>query len=676
MSVATPRNSTDSPLGSAPPRAMKANAAVEAVPADPFAALSRQLFRHRLLVFAAIHFVLFVLAMALSFGLAYNFHWNVGSGGEGREGVIAIALKLAWLAVPIKMLVFFLAGQFHRSWRYVGLHDLLGVVRASLISAFLYVVLYFALENAWLQGYGRRLIDGGILPSLRQSVFLLDFGATVVLVCAARVVVRFYYEELRANRGSEPLCRVLVVGAGDEAESVIRDLHRTAPQGYQVIGLIGETPVNHETGRIHGVPLLGSLDCIHEICEMEKIQEVLVALPRLSPRQMRRLVESCQGLGIRFRMIPSVYDLVSGNVTISQLRDVEIEDLLRRSPVRLDRGKIGEQITGKCIAVTGAGGSIGAELCRQIAAFKPRALVLMEQAENPLFSIERELRAAHRDLSIRAHIVDVTDRPRASRLIKEEKPDWLFHAAAHKHVPLMEQCPGEAIKNNVGGTRMVADACLDAGVPKMVLISTDKAVNPTSVMGCSKRIAEKYVQSLKGRGATHFITVRFGNVLGSEGSVVPIFKAQIAAGGPVTVTHADMRRYFMTIPEAVQLVLQAGSMGRGGELYMLDMGEPVRILDLARDLITLSGLKPQEDIEIVFTGLRPGEKLFEELRIDGEQVCETGHPQIGVFRSLEEDPDAITSAIDELGELADRAESARLREAMQRIVPEYAPAPC
>jgi FlaA1/EpsC-like NDP-sugar epimerase len=388
---------------------------------------------------------------------------------------------------------------------------------------------------------------------------------------------------------------------------------------------------------------------------------------------MRRIVEVCRTSGARIRTIPGMDHLIEGRVQISQIRNVAIEDLLGREPVQLDTQLIAEHLNGRVVMVTGAGGSIGAELCRQVARFGPARLVLVEQAENALFQIHRELQNTTRNVSLVPVIADICDSRRMERVFAEHKPTAVFHAAAHKHVPMMEWNPGEAIKNNAFGTKKLADLSDRYGVREFVMISTDKAVNPTSIMGVSKRVAEIYCQALSQRSKTRFITVRFGNVLGSNGSVVPIFQEQIAHGGPVTVTHPEMKRYFMTIPEACQLVMQAGAMGTGGEIFVLDMGEPVKIVDLARDLITLSGLRPGEDIEIQFTGIRPGEKLFEELAADEERADKTRHPKIFVGRFRPYEWDAVEQGMVALHENSEGRDDALIRAAFARLVPEYRP---
>jgi FlaA1/EpsC-like NDP-sugar epimerase len=407
------------------------------------------------------------------------------------------------------------------------------------------------------------------------------------------------------------------------------------------------------------------------VCENRNIEEIAIAIPSASPQQLRRVIQVCEGAKIRFRTVPSITDIASGKLRVSQIRDVDIDDLLGREAVQLDLDLIEDFSKDKTILVTGAGGSIGSEMCRQLSHFNPKQLLLIDQAENPLFYIEQELHKRFPAVGIQTLVCNITDKNRVDEIFKEYQPQVVIHAAAHKHVPLMELNPGEAIKNNVIGTQIVADAADKYGTANFVMISTDKAVNPTSIMGSSKRIAEMYIQDLSRTSQTHFVTVRFGNVLDSEGSVVPIFKKQIAQGGPVTVTHPEMKRYFMTIPEASQLVLQAATMGKGGEIFVLDMGEPVKIRDLARELITLSGFRPEEDIDIVFTGPRAGEKLFEELSIEGEDMQRTRHPKISIWKNIPMDRDRLRKGIDELANHAQRQSRKEITEKIKELVPEY-----
>jgi FlaA1/EpsC-like NDP-sugar epimerase len=630
------------------------------------------LIRYRTGLVILAHGILFAAALLAAFLLAFNFHWVVREPSEAYVWFWELYLPLLAIALPLKLGAFQWTRQYRGSWRYVGLRDLFGVISASLAGTFLFLTAYFVLENAWQRTTGRTLIDTWPRPHLPQSsVFSLDLAATIALVCASRILVRFYYEDIQPQRAVKSR-RVLICGAGDAGEAVLRELLRVRHERFQCVGFLDdEAP--ELNARIHDVEIIGRTADIREACERHAVEEVLIALPRATPKMIRSLVERCEGTGVHFRTMPAVADVIAGRVQVSRIRDVDIEDLLGREPVQLDAEQIGGQLRGKRILITGAGGSIGSEMCRQIAAFHPQRLILVEQAENTLFEIDRELRASHPELSIVPCVADITDRARIAAIFDGERPAAVFHAAAHKHVPMMELNPGEAVKNNVLGTIVVADECLSSGVAKMVMISTDKAINPTSIMGCTKRVAEMYVQGQTGIGVTQFVTVRFGNVLGSSGSVVPIFKDQIARGGPVTVTHADMTRYFMTIAEAAQLVLQAGTMGQGGEIYVLHMGEPVRIVDLARDMITLSGLRPDIDIEIAFTGKRPGEKLFEEILCVGEDIGDTSHPKIMIWKHRPEDRATVHRGIDRLIALADAGDHAEIQSELKRVVREYQP---
>jgi len=617
---------------------------------------------YRTLVSVTAHGLLFALSLLIAFALAYNFRIPPLRPWPTEEYLTYLPVTLV-----VKLLVFGAMGLYRDSWRYVGLRDLFAIIKASHFSVFFCLVAVYA--TSW----------SGLYPPpdrpywIPPSVFLLDWVFTIATVSAARVAFRFYQEELRPlNSGARR--RLLIVGAGDTADSILRDIVRTSEDRYAVVGFVDDDE-NKIGARIRGIDVLGRTDEIRRICERFSVDEVLITLQGSPHKRVRELIESCRGLNLQFRTVPAVSDLIEGRVQVSQIRPVDIEDLLGREPVSLDTDAIGRYLFDKVVMVTGAGGSIGSEMCRQIARFRPRRLLLVERMENALFEINRELERSFPDIDRVPFVADIADRGRIERILAVERPTAIFHAAAHKHVPMMEWNPGEAVKNNILGTRILADAALEAGVAKFVMISTDKAVNPTSVMGCTKRVAEMYVQQLGGSrpGRTEFVTVRFGNVLGSSGSVVPIFKEQIARGGPVTVTHPEMTRYFMTIPEAAQLVLQAGAMGKGGEIFLLDMGEPVKILQLAVDLITLSGLRPHEDIEIRFSGIRPGEKLFEELSITGEDVSRTAHPKIGIIMKRPEDFDRVCAGIARLAAMADTASPEAIRSVLREVVPEYRP---
>lgn len=501
-----------------------------------------------------------------------------------------------------------------------------------------------------------------------EGVVMLDLFTTIMLLSGLRMVVRLYHEEFASEtRGTAR--RYLIVGAGNAGESLLRDMLRRRDANYDVVGFIDDDPVKQGM-IIHGISVLGTVDQLPDLCEKNNIDEIAIAIPSATRKQMRHVVQICQGTKLRFSTVPSLTDIASGKYRVSQMRDIDINDLLGRDIVQLDLKEIETFLNNKVIMVTGAGGSIGSEMCRQVCTFGPKLLLLVEQAENPLFFIERELRKCFPDVKIQAIICDISEKSRVDCIFDAYQPDVVIHAAAHKHVPLMEENPGEAIKNNVAGTKNVADASDRIGTKNFVMISTDKAVNPTSIMGSSKRIAEMYIQDLNNTSKTHFTTVRFGNVLGSNGSVVPIFKNQISDGGPVTVTHPEMTRYFMTIPEASQLVLQAAAMGQGGEIFLLDMGEPVKIVDLAREMITLSGFRPGEDIEIEFTGLRPGEKLFEELSIEGEDMMPTKHPKIAIWKNIPKDRDILRAGIEKLMEISNTERSQIVAE-IKKLIPEF-----
>ncbi len=631
----------------------------EATPDSPI----RWRVRHRTLVSVAAHSVLFTLSLLLAFAVKYDFRFRIERAWFVREYLPYLSVTLL-----VKVTVFGWMRLYRDSWRYVGLRDLFAIIKASHISVFLCVVAYWAYVWTWRAYFPEE--DGVVVPN---AVFLLDWVFTIGLVSAARIGFRFYHEELRPL-GAGVQTRLLIVGAGDIGDSILRDLVRTSEERYLVVGFLDDDEAK-QRARIRGIEVLGKLKDIRRVCESRDVDEVLIAMPSASQRTVRHLIELCQGMNLRFRTVPALTDLIEGRVHISQIRPVDIEDLLGREPVTLDVEAIGNYLRGKVVMVTGAGGSIGSEMCRQVCRFKPNKLLLIERMENALFEIDRDLERHFAGVPRVPYVADIADGPRIKGILQEEHPTVIFHAAAHKHVPMMECNPGEAIKNNILGTRCLADMASVVGVEKFVMISTDKAVNPTSIMGCTKRVAEMYVQQLGShtRTRTEFVTVRFGNVLGSSGSVIPIFKEQIARGGPVTVTHPEMTRYFMTIPEASQLVLQAGAMGKGGEIFLLEMGEPVKIVDLAVDLITLSGLRPHEDIEIRFTGIRPGEKLFEELSITGEDASRTDHPKIGIMVKRPEDFDRVCQRIDDLESMMDSAAPAGIRRELASTVPEYSP---
>ena len=617
-------------------------------------------FRRGMIILA--HIIAFACSLMLSFLVVHKMQF---SPPNPNEKWLHLYLPLLLFFLVVKLTVFGLFKQYRGWWRYVGISDLRDIFRASLISTFIIVLLWFIVGRI-------DAVRANLPPDMKrpaEGVCIADMFATVLMLGGLRIVIRLYYEEFRTAEAGR-LKRFLIVGAGNAGEALLREIHRMPVAQYEVVGFIDDDPIKKGTN-IHGIPVLGPVEQLPEVCEERNIEEIAIAMPSSSHQQLRRVIQVCEGTKIRFRTVPSITDIASGKFRVSQIRDVDINDLLGRETVQLDLDLIEAFAKDKTILVTGAGGSIGSEMCKQLCNFTPKLLLLIEQAENPLFYIERELRKQFPAVLIKALICNITDRTRVYEIFENYKPQVVIHAAAHKHVPLMELNAGEAIKNNIVGTQVVADAADNSGTANFVMISTDKAVNPTSIMGSSKRIAEMYIQDLNRTSETHFVTVRFGNVLGSDGSVVPIFKKQIAEGGPITVTHPEMKRYFMTIPEASQLVLQAATMGKGGEIFVLDMSEPVKIVDLARELITLSGFRPGEDIEMVFTGPRVGEKLFEELSIEGEDMQRTRHPKISIWKNIPMDREGLRAGINELVNIAKAQNNSQIVQKIKELVPEY-----
>ncbi len=611
---------------------------------------SQWLLRYRRLVALGVHLLLFVLAQAGAFGLRFEF------------SIPAEYFPLAWLwlavNVGIHLAVFAWSGMFAGLWRYTGARDLVALTRSTALSTLIFAAF---------------IVLGGY-RSYPRSILIIDFLLTMILVGGLRFGARSLWQLAqnvaeRRNSDGSTRRRVLIVGAGNAGEMLVREMHKSQLSRYEAVGFVDDNP-NKQGVSIHGVRVMGRLAQTVELVRREKIDEVVIAIPSAPGKEMRRIVDTVKPAEVPIRTMPGIDQLISGQVTLNQLRSVAIEDLLGRDPVSLDTESLKALLEGHVVLVTGAGGSIGAELCRQVARFAPKQVVLLERSEPALFEIHRELSSRHPELDVVPCIADICDAERVRALFARHRPTVVVHAAAHKHVPMMEWNPGEALKNNVGGTRVVADAAHEFSAEQFVMVSTDKAVNPTSIMGATKRVAELYVQALNQKSKTRFVAVRFGNVLGSAGSVIPIFKEQIAQGGPITVTHPDMRRYFMTIPEASQLVLQAATIGRGGEIFVLDMGEPVKIVDLARDLITLSGLAPDKDIEIRFTGLRPGEKLFEELSTADERAEKTRHPKIFIGKLPSRPLDQVAAQVATLLAGTNDVTTADVVTRIRAVVPE------
>jgi FlaA1/EpsC-like NDP-sugar epimerase len=598
-------------------------------------------------------------AFVLAYLLRFDFHIPADEAHRMLVQLPAVVvLQFTALAVT---------GVYSFVWRYVGLREVPAFLKAAAISMSVLLLLRFGLP------------DDFHLWRVPLSVIVMDaplaFGGLLSLRVLRRVLYESYEHDrldrtatqtMGSRRRKKP---VLLVGAGRGGVLAVREIGARGDMDIEVMGFVDDDPLKQGTV-IHGVKVLGQIREIPRLVRELGIDHVVITIAETRSQLLRRIAEICQKSGVRMRAIPGFYEILQGKVEISRMRDVALETLLGREPVHLDQKELDRFLGGRRILVTGAGGSIGSELARQVARFNPALLLLLDRAEGALFEIDRELRGLRSDLDIVPLIADVVDSPRVRTLLTQYRPEVILHAAAHKHVPLMESNASEAIKNNVFGTRILGEAAGELGVAAFVLISTDKAVRPSSVMGASKRIAELVIQDLDQRFDTRYVAVRFGNVMGSAGSVIPIFREQIARGGPVTVTHPDMMRYFMTIPEAAQLVLEAGAMGDRGEIYVLDMGEPVRILDLARDLISLSGFRPYEDVDIVFTGLRPGEKLFEELSVSDESISKTRHPKIFIGRLAAFPPEKIADGLKRLAVLCRNGREGEVRAFLAEFLDE------
>jgi len=578
-------------------------------------------------------------------------------------------------ALVVRLIIFSRFGFYGRLWRYASVEEVVQLVSGILFATIVVSIFFFGLRWHPLSLCPTSLA----LCGLPRSVPLLDGILVLLGVGGIRFSSRLAASWLSRHHGIVPMRRVLVMGAGDAGAMIVREMRANPQLGLEPIGFVDDDMYKHDV-RIHGLPVLGSRYDIPDIVQAYKVVQVIIAMPSASGKVIRDVMTICEQAGVPAKTIPGIYELLDGQVSVNQLREIDINDLLRREPVHLDTTAVHAMLRGKRVLVTGGGGSIGGELCRQIWRCNPAELIIMGHGENSIFNIFNELRVEQDEPGLSTHrslqpvIADIRSSQRLRVVFARYRPQVVFHAAAHKHVPLMERNPAEAITNNVLGTRNVLRAALTADVERFVMISTDKAVNPTSIMGASKRVAELLVHRAAKESGKPYVAVRFGNVLGSRGSVINTFKRQIAQGGPVTVTHPEMKRYFMTIPEAVQLVLQASVLGRGGEVFVLDMGEPVRIVDLARDMIELSGLRIGEDIDIKFVGMRAGEKLFEEIFGEEETYQRTRHEKIFIAadagRFIPFDLDASLSV---LVEAARRDDKAAIVLALRHLIPEFSP---
>jgi FlaA1/EpsC-like NDP-sugar epimerase len=619
-------------------------------PRMPFRRINR-----RAITLLALHAAIFAIAYFLAFFVRNDFK---------IESWLPIYLATVGGVIVVKLAVFYFLGHCHASWARVAFGDLTNLLWGATLS-----MLVLASIDSLAISTGRLE-----MPRVQRSVILLDWACTILLIGGMRAVYRSVREELRPLFSGRPARSAIIVGANRSGELIARNLLAASQNPYFILGFLDDDP-NLKHARVDGIEVLGNVDAAGFEVGRRRVDDVIVQSGTLTGKRFRRLFDECTAAGATVKVLPAIDELLDGQSDPShvRLRSVEIKDLLRREPVKLDDSAIRALIEGRTVMVTGAGGSIGSEICRQVLRFSPRRLLLVERGENALFLVEQEFSRLDPKPAFEPLVADVTDVQRMEQIFATYQPEVVFHAAAHKHVPMMEWNPAEAIKNNVVGTRQMAILADRYGVREFVSISTDKAVNPTSVMGCSKLLAERFVQAMSQDSKTKFIVVRFGNVLASNGSVVPTFQEQIRRGGPITVTHPGIERFFMTIPEASQLVLQAATQGSGGEIFVLDMGESVKIVDLARDMIALSGLA-LDDIEIVFTGLRPGEKLYEELYFDDERRVSTKHPKVFCAMHRPAALDAVEAMLQDLLEVIDESPEV-VRARLRDVVPEYATVP-
>lgn len=597
------------------------------------------LLQHRRFVSEAMQMALAAAALAAAFLLRFEFALDP-----------MCTRMLTWslpLLLPVKFFVFRAFGLRDLAWRYLGFEDLARVALANVAaSAAATVVLRTAI--------------GAAFP---RSIHILDLVLCLTLMVAFRGLARATFE---AQKSEKPARRILIYGAGKAGATVLSEIRSNRQLGYQVAGFLDDDPQKRDL-RLNGVRVLGGGKSLQEAARKHRVEEVFIALPSAAGSQITAILEQCRAANVAAKRVPALTELMDHKVLVDQIRDVRLEDLLGRRPVRLEPSVLRTRLSGRVVLVTGAGGSIGGELCRQIARTSPRALVGVDNAETALYQIDQELREQFPEIPFYPEIGSIQNRRRMDEVFRDHRPSSIYHAAAYKHVPMMEAHLFEAVENNVFGTRNVVRAAIASGVEDFVLVSSDKAVRPTNVMGATKRLAELICS------AAGFRAVRFGNVLGSNGSVIPLFKRQIAAGGPVTVTHPEIRRFFMTIPEAAELVLQAALMGEGGEIFVLDMGDPVRIQDLARNLILLSGLKPDVDIKIEFSGIRPGEKLFEEVSGIEEDTVPTTHSKIRIFTGPGASQEAISRCLEELRRATEARDAAGVVLALKELAPDYNP---
>ncbi|MCD4678247.1 MAG: polysaccharide biosynthesis protein [Desulfobacula sp.] len=617
-----------------------------------------------LFVVLVIDIILLFCSIYIAFLIRFDFaipesHWN-------------IFLSIIPYLLCVKLLCFYFFDLYRGMWRYTGINDLINIVKATTSSTFCIIVLILYINR---------------FEHVSRSVFIIDWCLTILFIVGLRVITRLCFSKFTETIGYKEFKEVvlqmvrvnrktgkaiLIIGAGDCGEMICREFRENPSVQSHIIGFLDDD--EFKIGRkIHGISILGKIDDLDKIINSSGVEEAIIAIPSASATRMRQIIALCKTADINFKTVPDMGELIDGKIKISSIRNVEYRDLLGREPVKLDKLKIGKYLGGKSVLVTGAAGSIGTGLCRQICRYLPKKIILFERAESPLYELDLELKKSFPGIEIIPVLGDIQNKDELNKIFELFLPDIVFHAAAYKHVPMLEAFPWKAVKNNIFGTKNLLEVTELFKCEKFVFVSTDKAVNPFNIMGASKRICEMIVQnqSIMDNSSTSFMTVRFGNVIGSVGSVIPLFKKQIQEGGPVTVTHPEIIRYFMLIPEACQLILQAGAMGKGGEIFILEMGDPVKIDTMARDLIKFSGFEPDIDIKIEYTGLRPGEKLYEELMTDIEDILPTDHKKILVLNSTKVDLKTLNGRLEKLRIESDNRNIKNIKKLFKEIVPEY-----
>ncbi|WP_099467031.1 polysaccharide biosynthesis protein [Konateibacter massiliensis] len=602
-------------------------------------------------IFFVLYDVVAIIA-ACQISLLIRFEFVINNG---NRIYFERAVEILPILIVLTLIIFYVFRMYNSIWTYAGGRELFYIACACGIASVLYPII--------------SMIEIRERVPMPRSSYILYPIFLFIFVCVVRYIYRLIRGLIGMRVNAHFRQRVLIVGAGAAANALIKEINSSSHLEMDVVGLVDDDPVK-KGSFLHGIKVMGNREDIPKLVQKLEVEKILIAIPTLPEREMKEILDICKETGCVLERLPGMYQLANGEISVAKLKEVDVNDLLGREAISVDLTSILEYVSEKVVMVTGGGGSIGSELCRQIAFHKPQKLIIVDIYENTTYDIQNELKKKFPELDLYAFIASVRNTKRINKIFDEFRPDIVYHAAAHKHVPLMEDSPNEAVKNNVLGTWKVVQAADKYQTKRFVMISTDKAVNPTNIMGATKRICEMIIQTYNNRSQTEFVAVRFGNVLGSNGSVIPLFKKQILAGGPVTVTHPDIVRYFMTIPEAVSLVLQAGAYAKGGEIFVLDMGEPVKILDLAKNLILLSGHKPDEDIKIEFTGLRPGEKMYEEMLMKEEGMQDTHNKLIHIGKPIDMNEEKFLNQLEEIKEYVVQ-EPDDIREWVQRIVPTY-----